>query len=73
MVFNRVGSWFVAGLPADNRIPELLYLGTNRGDKMKTYKGSYTDELRGMRKMCMAFVPSYKKWIENITKGGDNE
>ena len=31
MVFNRVGSWFITGLPADNRIPELLYLGTNRG------------------------------------------
>ena len=40
---------------------------------MKTYKGSYTDELRGMRKMCMAFAPSYKKWIESITKGGNNE
>ena len=36
--------------------------------KMKTYKGSYVDELRGMRKMCMAFVPSYKQWIESLTK-----
>ena len=40
---------------------------------MKTYKGSTADELRGMRKTCMAFMPSYKKWIETLTKGGDNE
>ena len=44
-----------------------------KGNEMKINKGSYTDELRGMRKMCMAFVPSYKKWIERITKGGDND
>ncbi len=44
-----------------------------RENEMKTYKGSATDELRGMRKMCMAFVPSYKKWIESITKGANNE
>ena len=35
---------------------------------MKTYSGRYQDELTGMRKAFMAFVPSYKKWIYKITK-----
>lgn len=39
MVFNRVGSWFITRLPANNRIPELLYLGTNRGIKMEAVAG----------------------------------
>ena len=32
MVFNRVGSWFITGLPA-SRYTKLLHLGTNRGLK----------------------------------------
>ena len=40
---------------------------------MKTYSGSYTDELHGMRKAFMLFVPSYKKWIDSITKQGDKQ
>ena len=40
---------------------------------MITYSGNYSDELWGMRKAFMAFVPSYKKWIYKITKRKKNE
>ena len=33
---------------------------------MKTYKGSYVEELRGIRKTLYVIFPEYKKWLNGI-------